>query len=69
MLEGGNMDRDGIEPVIEVLPELPFSNGLGDVDIGGCNHPYVGLDHFGRTDPDEFTCFEHPQQANLGGKG
>src|SRR6056297_2214597 len=38
-----DIDRNRIEPVIEILPEFTFFYSLGNIDIGSRNDPHIGL--------------------------
>ena len=62
------MNRDGVQPVIQILAETAFFDSQRQVDIGGSHNPDVGFHDLAAANADELTVFEHTQQSCLGGK-
>ena len=63
------MNRDGVQPIIQILTETAFFDGYRQVDVGGGHDSDVGLHHLGAAHTDKLTVFQHAQQPRLGGEG
>ena len=57
---------NGIEPVIQVLPEFPLRYCIEQIHVRGGDYPYVRLADFGRAHPYIFTRLKHSEQLRLG---
>src|ERR1041385_1567736 len=51
----GKLDRDYVQPVEEILAELPFGNPSSEVDVGGSNDAHVDEPSFIGTDALDLT--------------
>src|SRR3989441_9028404 len=63
-----HVDRDHVEPVIEVFPKGSLLDGCRQFAVRGRHHPNVYLDVFPSADPADFPLLEHAQQLRLKGK-
>ena len=43
----------GVQPIIEVFPELAPGNRMHEIDIRCRHHPHIGLEHLRRAHADE----------------
>ena len=59
------LHRDHVQPVEEILTELPFGDQLREVAVGRCDHPNVDLDRVRVADALELTLLQHAQQLHL----
>src|SRR3984957_4838359 len=61
----GNLDREYVQPVVEVRAKCPVCNGGFEIAIG-CRY-YADIDFNGlrAADAFEFTFLQHPQECNL----
>src|SRR5882757_2929029 len=61
----GNMDREYVQPVVEVRAKCPVRNGGFEIAIS-CRY-YADIDFNGLRTADafEFTFLQHPQECNL----
>ena len=67
--QGGDVDRDGVQPVIQILAETAFFDSQRQVDIGGSHNSDVGFHHLAAANADKLAVFEHTQQSRLGREG
>src|SRR5918996_2446030 len=65
LAERGHVDVDHVQPVVEVLAELPVVNPLGEVAVRRRDHADVDLDRHVRSDPLELALLENAQQLGL----
>ena len=65
LAQGGHLDLDAGEAVVEVLAELAHGHGVGEVDVGGGDHAHVRLLHLGGADLHVFAVLQHAQQQRL----
>ena len=63
--QGGHLNGNGGETIIEVFAEASFGDGALHVDVGGGHNAHVGALHFARSDRDELAGFEHAEQSHL----
>ena len=63
--QGRHLDRDGVEPVIEIFAEPSFRDGLAHVDIGRCHDAHIGLADLLTADTDILARLQHTEQAGL----
>ena len=65
LAQGGHLDLDAGQAVVEVLAELTRGHGVGQVHVGGGDHAHVGLLHLGGADLHEFAVLQDAQQEGL----
>ena len=65
LAQGRELDADDLEAVIEVLAELPFGDGVGQVAMRGRDQADVDLDRLVAAHADDLAAFEHAQQLDL----
>ena len=63
--ERGQLDREDVEPVVQVLAEPAGGDGLGEVDVRRGDDPAIGLDRLGAADALEPPVLEHAQELGL----
>src|SRR6266849_4241362 len=61
-----HLDRDDIQAVIEVFPERARGDALGQVLVGGGQHPHVHPERVLAAHPLEGLLLQHPQYLGLG---
>src|SRR5690606_17125215 len=66
LAQRGHRDRNGVQPVVEVLAEAPAVYRLQHVHVGGGGHTHVGLLGLAAAHPDELSGLQHAQEAHLG---
>lgn len=66
---GGNVNREDIEAVVEVLPELLFSHHGLEVAAGCRNDTHIALYGFVASDPLNGFLLKDAEQFYLGGRG
>ena len=59
------LDRDDVEPVVEVLAEPAFLHRLLEVDVGGGDQAELGLDRLGAADALDLAFLNRAQQLGL----
>ena len=62
---GGQVDRDDVEPVVQVLAEPAGVDLVEQVAVGRRDDPRVDLDGPGVADPLELPLLQDPQQLDL----
>jgi hypothetical protein len=65
LAERGQHDGDDVEPVEQVLAELPRRDRLLEIAIGRRDDPHVGLDRPRAADRREFALLEDAEQPGL----
>ena len=63
--EGRHAQRDDIEPVVEVLAEEVFGDGLFEILVSGRDDADVDFDGVSASEPLEFLVLEYLQQLGL----
>src|SRR5207249_6134574 len=63
--QGRQMHREDIQPVIEVLPELPLGHGPGQVPVGRSNDADIDRYSLASADPLELVLLEDAQELDL----
>ena len=63
-----HQDLDGVEPVVQILPELALAHGIEKVDIRGRYDADIGLLYLRRADLDELAALKDSQKLRLGGQ-
>src|SRR5712664_1376569 len=61
----GNLDREYVQPVVEVRAKCPVCNGGLQIAISCRNYADIDLDRLRAADTFEFTFLQHPQECNL----
>src|SRR5712675_2925627 len=61
----GNMDREYIQPIVEVRAKRPVCNGGFQIAIRCSYYADINLDGLRAADAFEFTFLQHPQECNL----
>src|SRR3981081_2634210 len=61
----GNLDREYIQPVVEVRAKCTVSNGGFQIAIRCSYYADINLDGLRAADAFEFTFLQHPQECNL----
>jgi hypothetical protein len=67
--QGGKLNGNLAQTIIQVFPEPAAADGIVKVDVGRGHDTHIGFLDFGRTHLHEFAGFQHAQQADLGGQG
>lgn len=67
-LQGGQVDRDDVDTVEEVLAHLPRGDPFGQIAVGGGDDAEVGLVQVGAADRGEALPFDGAEELGLGGK-
>src|SRR6185312_528914 len=65
LAERWQLDRNDVEPIIQVFAELAGGDGLGQVDVGRGEDSRVGLDHLAAPDSLEGPVLEDPEELGL----
>ena len=60
-----HLHADGAEPIVKILAETTFANGLLYLNVSGSNNAHVGLLGFRTSHRDVFTRFQDTQQSHL----
>jgi len=60
-----NVQRQHVEPVIQVLAKLTLGAELGQVHLGRADHPHIQIDLFVAADPTEAAVLQEAQQLGL----
>src|SRR5215469_7287244 len=60
-----NVYRKHIEPVVQILPELPFARTLGKIAIGRGDDPHIDFDRAFRTDRVDIAMLQGSEQLYL----
>ena len=60
-----HLDRDDVDPVVEILAESSFLHRLLEVDVGGGDQAELGLDRLGAADPLDLALLNGAQQLGL----
>ena len=58
-------DRNHVDPIVEILPELPVGDHLAEIAVGGRDDADVGLDLVGAPHPPELPFLQDPQDLHL----
>ena len=66
---GGKLDRDDVQPVEKVLPELPGFHLLEQVLVRGRQDAHIDRKRLLAPDALELLALQHPQELDLGGLG
>src|ERR1700731_2000206 len=61
----GNLDREYVQPVVEVRAKCPVCHGGFQIAIRCRYDAYLGLNGLRAADAFEFTFLQHPQECNL----
>ena len=69
LAERRELDREDVEPVVEVLAERLLADGLEQVAVGGGDDADVDLDRRRAADPLELALLEDAEQLGLGLRG
>ena len=64
-VQGGNVDRDNVEPVEEVTAEFPLFHKVGEIPVCGGKYSAIGLERCVPPDPPEFAALYEPQYLGL----
>ena len=59
------MQRQHIEPVVQVLPELAPGTELGQVHLRGADHPHIQIDLLVAAHTPKTSVLQEPQQLHL----
>ena len=59
------MDRQDVQTVIQVLPELPFLHHLPEVLVGGRDHPDIHRNHLFAAQAEHLALLQSPQKPQL----
>src|SRR5262249_39047608 len=59
------LDRNDVDPVVEVFAELAFLDGAFQVDVGRGDETEFRLDRLGAADTLDFAFLNRPQQLGL----
>ena len=59
------LDRDDVDPVVEVLAEPPFLDRLLEIDVGRRDQAELGLDRLGAADALDLAFLNRAQQLGL----
>jgi hypothetical protein len=62
-------DREGVDPVVEVLPEASFSYQQVEWPVGGGDEAEIDLDRLVAAEPFDAVLLERAQQLGLGEQG
>ena len=60
-----DMQAEHVEPMVEVLAEFALGAQLGQVDLGGADHPHVQVHLLVAADPAEAAVLQEAQQLGL----
>ena len=63
--ERGNVDREYVQPVVEVRAKCPVCNGGFQIAISCRYYADIDLNGLRTADAFEFTFLQHPQECNL----
>src|SRR3989475_12575412 len=61
----GNLDREYVQPVVEVRAKCPVCNGGFQIAISCRYYADIDFDGLRAADAFEFTFLQHPQECNL----
>jgi hypothetical protein len=62
---GGELDRDDVEAVVQVLAEPAGGDRLGQVQVRRGQDPAIGADDLGAADPLEAAVLQDAEQLRL----
>ena len=65
LAQRGHLEVDDTDPVVEVRPEPPVRDHLGQVAVGRRDHPDIERDFFSRSHPLQLVLLQNPQQFGL----
>ena len=68
LAQGGQVDGEDAQPVIQVRPELPLGRPCLQVAVGGRDQPHVGPDRLVAADALERLLLQQPQDLGLQGQ-
>src|SRR5688572_19133375 len=63
--ERWNRQRHGVDPEIQILPQLAVTERRIKIDVGGTDQPEIRLDDATASDGTELTILQHTQQLDL----
>ncbi len=63
--QGRQWKGDHIEPVVEVLPEFPFLDHVGQILVGGGDDPDIHVDEPIPTHAADLPLLQDPKQLGL----
>jgi hypothetical protein len=63
--QSGDANREDVEPVVEVGPELLLVDHPGEVHVGGGHQTGICVNRAGTAEAFEFPFLEHAQQLGL----
>ena len=69
LAERGQLDRDHVEAIVQILAEPAGGDRLGQVEVRGGEDAAVGADDVGPADPLERPVLEHAEQLGLHAQG
>ena len=49
LAQRGHLDGYLVQTIVEILAETSLTDGLADIDVGGCHNAYIGLADLGGT--------------------
>src|SRR3546814_10609885 len=59
------MQRQHVEPVIQILPKLTVGAEFGQVELGRADHPHIQIDLLVAADPTKAAVLQKAQQLGL----
>ena len=68
LTQGGEVYREDVEPIVQVLAEAAPADQLFELEVGGRDQAYVDFDGGRTADPFELPLLEHPEELDLGGR-
>jgi len=57
-----NLDREDVQPVIEVLPEPAVADGCREIPVRGRNNAHIDGNRFRVSEPLDGVALEHPKE-------
>ena len=60
-----DLQPDHVQAIVKIFPKSLGANRILQVDVGGRNHPSVGMQRCFAAHPHEFAGFQDPQQFDL----
>ena len=63
--ERRDVEGKHVQPVVQILPELPLGHGLDQIPVGACNHPHIHFDRLVAAHPLKLAFLKHPEQFAL----
>ena len=66
--ECGQLDRNDVQPIVEILAERPVSDHPWEIRVRGSDHADVDLDGMRVSDAFELALLNHAQQLGLKGR-